>query len=172
MDFHVVTGKSTIPFFKSCRYFKTNLGIVSTIDKDGSGTRVLNDKDKFAFYFNSLYKTTIYGSGNVGDVKFYYDLYINDGTVAVYIGEGDIYDEFIYKFERSVFDEKGVENYIGYLLKESEIEYASRQEEARIKREAPKPTGVSSKLTSNPGNVRYEDIQAYLEEQRNKRFSS
>ena len=172
MDFHIVTGKSTIPFFNFFRYFKTNLGIVSTVDKDGSGTRVLNDKDRFAFYFNSLYKTTIYGSGNVGDVKFYYDLYINDNTVAVYIGDGGEYDEFIYKFERTTFDDKGVDNYIGYLLKESETEYANRQEEQKIQREAPKPIGSSEKLMVNPGSVRYEDIQAYLDEQRNKRFDN
>lgn len=168
MEFYIVTGRQTLEHFKKCRYFRQNLGIVSTIDKNG--TRTLNDADKFAFYFNSLYKTTIYGSGNIGDVKFYYDIYINDGSIGVYIGDNGYYDEFIFKYDKELQQEKGIDNYVGYLLKESETEYERRKEAEKIKREAPKPTGNSNKLTMNPGNVTYEDILAYKKNKNNKRF--
>lgn len=169
MEFYIVTARQTIDnVFKRCKYFRSNLGIVSTVDKNGS--RKLNDKDKFAFYFNSLYKTTIYASGNVGDVKFYYDIYINDKSIGVYIGDDGSYDEFIFEYDKSLKEEKGIDNYIGYLLKESETEYEKRREEEKIKREAPKPSGNSQKLSLNPGNVTYDDIIAYKKSKNKKRF--
>lgn len=168
MEFYIVTGRNTLNVFKKCKYFRQNLGIVSTVDKNGS--RSLNDGDKFAFYFNSLYKTTIYANGNVGDVKFYHDAYINDKSIGIYIGDDGSYDEFIFEYDNNLKQEKGIDNYIGYLLKESETEYESRKEEEKIKREAPKPSGNSQKLSLNPGNVTYEDILAYKKSKNKKRF--
>lgn len=168
MEFYVVTGRNTLDVFKRCKYFRQNLGMVSTIDKNGS--RLLNDKDKFSFYFNTLYKTTIYAGGNVGDIKFYYDVYITDKSIGVYIVDGDSYDEFIFEYDKKLEQEKGIDSYIGYLLKESETEYKTRKEEEKIKRESPKPTGNSQKLSLNPGNVTYEDILAYKKSKNKKRF--
>lgn len=168
MEFYIVTGRHTVEKFKRSNFFKTNLGMVSTIDKNGG--RVLSDKDRFAFYFNSLYKTTIYGSGNVGDVKFYYDVYITDDSIGVYIGDGENYDEFIFKYDESLVNEKGINNYIGYLLKESETEYADRLEKENIKKSEPKIIGDPNKVITNPGNVTYEDILAYKQLQNQKRF--
>ena len=168
MEFYIVTGRQTLQNFKRCTFFKQNLGIVSTVDKNGN--RILNDKDKFAFYFNSLYKTTIYGSGNVGDVKFYYDTYINDGSIGVYIGDDGAYDEFIFKYDNNLEKEKGIDNYIGYLLKESETEYERRKEEEKIKKAQPKKAGNADKLSVNPGNVTYDDILAYKKSKNKKRF--
>tara|TARA_B100000767_G_C19466658_1_gene410330 strand:+ start:30 stop:536 length:507 start_codon:yes stop_codon:yes gene_type:complete len=168
MEFYIVTGRTTLDVFKRCRYFRQNLGMVSTVDKNGS--RLLNDKDKFSFYFNSLYKTTIYANGNVGDVKFYHDAYINDKSIGIYIGSDGSYDEFIFEYDKNLEQEKGIDNYIGYLLKESETEYEVRKEEEKIKRETPKPVGNSQKLSLNPGNVTYEDILAYKKGKNKKRF--
>lgn len=168
MEFYIVTGRNTLDVFKRCKYFKQNLGMVSTIDKNGS--RLLNNQDKFAFYFNNLYKTTIYGSGDIGDVKFYYDAYINDKSIAVYISEDELYDEFIFEYDEKLEQEKGINNYIGYLLKESETEYETRKEKEKIKKETPKPTGDSNKLRLNPGNVSYEDILAYKRNKNKNRF--
>lgn len=168
MEFYIVSSRETLDVFKKCKYFRHNLGMVSTVDKNGS--RLLNDKDKFAFYFNTLYKTTIYASGNVGDVKFYYDVYISDKSIGVYIGDGGTYDEFIFKYDKKLEGEKGIDNYIGYLLKESEIKYETRREEEKIKRESTKSTGNSQKLSLNPGNVTYEDILAYKKSKNKKRF--
>ena len=168
MEFYIVTGRQTLQNFKRCAFFKQNLGIVSTVDKNGN--RILNDKDKFAFYFNSLYKTTIYGSGNVGDVKFYYDTYINDGSIGVYIGDEGAYDEFIFKYDNNLEKEKGIDNYIGYLLKESETEYERRKEEEKIKKSQPKKAGNAEKLNLIPGNVTYDDILAYKKSKNKKRF--
>lgn len=169
MEFYIVTGRETInSVFKRCEYFKQNLGMVSTIGKNGH--RILNNKDDFAFYFNTLYKTTIYGSGNIGDIVFYYDVYIKDKSIAVYICEDGLYDEFIFEYDRKLEKEKGINNYIGYLLKESETEYEVRKEKEKIKKETPKPVGNSQKLTLDPGNVTYDDILAYKKSKNKKRF--
>ena len=55
MEFYIISSRETLDVFKKCKYFIHNLGMVSTVDKNGS--RLLNDKDKFAFYFNNLYKS-------------------------------------------------------------------------------------------------------------------
>ena len=57
MEFYIISSRETLDVFKKCKYFIHNLGMVSTVDKNGS--RLLNDKDKFAFYFNNLYNLFI-----------------------------------------------------------------------------------------------------------------
>ena len=169
MEFYIVASKETIDnVFKKCKYFKQNLGMVSTIDKNGR--RILNNKDGFAYYFNTLYKTTIYASGSIGDIAFYYDIYIKDKSIAVYISDDGLYDEFIFKYDKKLEQEKGINNYIGYLLKESETEYEVRKEKEKIKKETPKPIGSAENLTLNPGRVTYEDILAYKRSKNKKRF--
>ena len=59
MAYNIVTNFKIINEFKKrSRYFKINLGIVNTVDKNGN--RVLNDKDNFANFYNTSYKATIY----------------------------------------------------------------------------------------------------------------
>ncbi len=169
MNFYIVTGRDVSNIFRTCAFFKQSLGMVSTVEKNG--TRQLNQSDKFAFYFNSLYKTTLYGSGNIGDIKVYYDLYINDGSIAIYIEEDDVYDEFVYKYDKKLHEEKGIDKYLGYLLKESELEYERRKEEIKVKEEQKqKIKGDPNKVFTNPGNVTYEDILAYKLSQNKDRF--
>ena len=57
MAYNIVTNFKIINEFKKrSRYFKINLGIVNTVDKNGN--RILNDKDNFANFYNTSYKTT------------------------------------------------------------------------------------------------------------------
>ena len=84
MAYNMVTNSFVIQEIKKCRYFKVNLGLASTIDRNGN--REFNTNDKFAYYYNSQYKTTIYAQGNVGDIKFYTDVFIQEPLLAVYVG--------------------------------------------------------------------------------------
>ena len=90
----IVSSFQTLQEFKKSRYFRVSLGLVPTIEKNG--TRVYNDKDKFAKFYNTQYNTTIYGQGNVGDIRFYVDHYIKDSSFAVYTND---LQEFLFKLD-------------------------------------------------------------------------
>jgi hypothetical protein len=47
--------------FKKSRYFKVNLGLIATVEKNGK--RAFNNQDKFSFSYNTNYNTTILGQG-------------------------------------------------------------------------------------------------------------
>lgn len=168
MRLHIVTGYQNIAEFKRSRYFRVNLGLVATVEKNGS--RINNDKDKFSFHYFDLYKATIYGQGNVGDMKFYSDHYIKDNTVAVYYG--DNFEEFIFQLDPTYIREKGVDSYLGHILKNVEEQYEERKKNAELKKLEEKPSGIAEKVFKNPGQVNYEDLKAYLELKRQERFKT
>lgn len=158
----IVTGFHTIQKFSKSQFFRKNLGLVSTIEKNGG--RKYNEADKFANYYNNTYRTTIYGQGNVGDIKFYTDHYIKDNTIAVYYGE--TFEEFLYTFEDDFVKEKGIDAYIGKILKESDMKYEEKKKADELKKLEPKPKGNADMITMNPGQVSYEDIKEYLKQKR------
>lgn len=159
---NVVTNFQILQEFKKSKYFKQNLGLVATVEKNGS--RGYNSSDKFSYYYNNQYKTTIYGQGNIGNVKFYVDHYIRGNTFAVY---SDDFQEFLYEFDPTIIRDKGVDFYIGHILKNTDEEYDERVKNNELKKMEEKEAGIADKIFSNPGNVNYEDLKAYLE-QKNK----
>lgn len=165
---HVVSSFQVVNEFKKSRYFRQNLGLVATIDRNGR--RVLNDKDRFSHHYNSMYKTTIYGQGNVGDIKFYTDHYIKDETFAVYYG--DNFEEFIFKFDFNLTKEKGIDFYLGHIIKQAEEKYEEKVKNDELKKIEPKPVGDSEMVFKNPGAVTYADLKAYLEKKQKERYSS
>jgi hypothetical protein len=166
MAYNIVTNFKIINEFKKrSRYFKINLGIVNTVDKNGN--RVLNDKDTFANFYNTLYKTTIFGQGNIGDIRFFLDHYIKEDKMAVYYNE----EEFIFEFDQKMIEEKGADFFIGHIIKKIETEYEGRLKEAEVKKAEPKPIGDADKLSKNPGQVTYADIKAYLDKQNSMRYN-
>lgn len=168
MGLHVVTGYHIIQEFKKSRYFKTNLGLVQTVDKNGR--RLFNDKDKFSHFYNNQYRATIYGQGNVGDIKFYTDHFIKDHTIAIYYT--DTFEEFIFEFDYPIVKEKGVDFYLGHLLKSVEERYEERVKNEELKKLEEKPKGNPEMITMNPGNVTYEDLKAYLEKRNKERYKN
>ena len=66
--------------------------------------------------------------------------------------------------------EKGIDFYLGHILKKVEEEHEERIKANTEKKVEPKPTGNSEMVTFNPGAVRYEDIKAYLEIQNAQRY--
>lgn len=168
MGLHIVGSYQTINKFKLSRYFKVNLGLVATVEKNGS--RVYNDKDKFSHFYNLQYKTTIYGQGNVGDIRFYSDHFIRDNTFAVYYG--DNFEEFLFNYDDTLTKEKGVDFYLGHILKSVEEEYEERVKKEELKKLEPQPEGNSDMITQNPGNVTYADLKAYLEKKQKERYKN
>jgi hypothetical protein len=165
MIYNVVTNAMVMNEVKRCRYFKMNLGFVSTIDKGIK--REYNDKDKFSYNYSNTYKTSIYAQGNVGDIKFYIDYYITEPVMAVYYS--DTFEEFIFDIDFKQIKEKGIDGFLGYILKEVDTQYEERLRENTLKKAEPKK-GNPDLVTQSPGYVTYEDLKAYLELEKSKRF--
>lgn len=162
---NIVTNLQVLQEFKRCKFFKQNLGLVATVEKNGN--RTYNKDDQFSYNYNTQYNTTIYGQGNIGNIKFYVDHYIQGITFAVYSVD---FQEFIYQLDRSIIKEKGIDFYIGHILKVTEKEYDQRAINNELKKSVEKEKGSSEKVFKNPGNVNYEDLKAYLEEKNSKRY--
>lgn len=165
MGLNIVTNREIINKFKSSNYFRVNLGLVPTIEKNGG--RVYNDSDRFAYFYNNTYETTIYGQGNVGDIRFYLDMYINEPVMAIYYGEN--FQEFIFDFDDEFFFKKGVDAYLGKILKECDDRYEELKKLNELRKLEEKEKGDPNKVFTNPGQVTYEDLKAYLEQERKKR---
>jgi hypothetical protein len=162
--YNVVTNYNVIKDIKTSKYFKVNLGMAITMEKNGE--RLLSDKDHFAASYNYQYKTSIYGQGNIGGIKFYIDHFIHEDILAVYFN----LEEFIFNYDKKLAIEKGgIDAYLGYLLKSTDDMYEERME--RNKQEAiekDKKAGVAEMLTKNPGAVTYDDVKKYIQEKKFK----
>lgn len=168
MGLNIVSSYQTAQEFKRSNYFRQNLGVVSTIDK--GGRRIMNDKDKFAAHYNSMYKTTIYAQGNVGDIRFYVDHFIKDSTFAIYTGEN--FEEFIYKFDSDFVNQKKIDSYLGFLLKDVDEKYDEKVKNDELKKIEPKPIGIAENIIKNPGSVTYEDLKAYIDKKNKERYKN
>jgi hypothetical protein len=167
--YNIVTNLKIISEVKKCRYFKVNLGFASTMEAKNSDERLLNDKDKFAHHYNTQYKTTVLAQGNIGDIRIYVDHYIKDDVLAVYYNS----EEFIFDYNRDMVREKGIEHFIGHILKNLETEHEERMkiaEEKKIETEQRKSN--PDLLVTSPGSVRYEDIKSWLDKKNKERFEN
>ena len=153
--------------FKNSKYFRQSLGLVSTIEKNGQ--RVFNDKDQFSKFYNQSYRTTIYAQGNIGDVRFYVDHMIHDLNFAVYVEES--FEEFINSFDFDLVNEKGIDFYLGHLLKKADEAYEEKKSNDEIKK-IEREEGFADKLISSPGSVTYEDVKAYMDRQQANRYKN
>jgi hypothetical protein len=161
MSYNVVTNMNVMKDIKKSPHFRTNLGLVNTIEKNGN--RVYNDRDKFSHFYNVRYKTTTFGQGNIGDIMFYVDHYIRKDQIAFYKDS----EEFIFDYDPNIVMEKGINFYLGYLLKEIETKLDKKAKKAEKDRiEKMTKTHDPNKLKVSPGQVRYEDLEAYIREKR------
>jgi hypothetical protein len=165
--YNIVTNYKIIQIIKSgSKYYRVNLGYSATLESNNS-ERVLSQKDEFAYFYNTMYRTTISGQGNIGNIKFYSDHYILEDKIAFYYSK----EEFIFDFDSKLVKEKGVDFYLGHLIKEIETEYQERlkkkEEEIEIKKNI---VGNPNNIIKNPGAATYEDLLAYMEKQRLERL--
>lgn len=163
--YNIVLKPELINELKKSKYFKQSLGLVPTIEKNGS--RIYNDKDKFSYFYNNLYKTTIYMQGSIGNITFYIDYYIREDLIAMYYNT----EEFIFNFDFKIVKERGIDFYMGHLLKKIDLEYQERLKKAEEEKIEVKKEGIADKITSNPGSVNYEDLKAYLDKKNKNRYS-
>jgi hypothetical protein len=168
MALFIVCGYHTVQEFKKSRYFRVNLGLVQTIDK--GGRRLFNDKDKFSHFYNNQYRATIYGQGNIGDIKFYTDHFIKDNTIAVYYNE--TFEEFLFDLNYELIKEKGIDFYIGHILKNVEEQYEERVKKEELRKLEPQNAGNPEMITMNPGAVSYADLKAYLDKRNKERYKN
>lgn len=166
--YNLVTNYRIIQFLKKSRYFRVSLGLSSTIESQ-SGVRLYSQKDDFAYFYNTNYKTTVYGQGNIGDIFIYTDHYIREDKVAFYYDK----EEFIFDFDEKMVKEKGVDFYLGHLIKNIETEHEERlkkkEEEKEVKKQE---VGNPDMVFQNPGAVKYADLKAYLEKMRSERLKT
>jgi hypothetical protein len=162
---NIVTNFQILQEFKKSQYFKVNLGLIPTVEKNG--TRKFNDTDQFAFNYNSNYNTTIYGQGSIGNIKLYTDHYITDPIFAVYSLD---FEEFIFDFDKVMLRDKGIDKYLGFIIKTVEELYDERVETNELRKKEEKPKGNSENILSNPGNVNYEDLKEYLKNKNKERY--
>jgi hypothetical protein len=165
MSYNVVTNYRVISEIKKCRYFRVNLGMAVTMEKNGD--RLLNDKDNFAHFYNIQYKTSIYGQGNIGNIKFYVDHYIKDDVLAFYYKT----EEFIFNLEKEIINEKGIEFFLGHCIKRLETEHEDRIKMAEEKKLEPKKKANPDNIINNPGNVNYDDVMEYIKRKNQNRFN-
>lgn len=168
MALHIVSGYHTINKFKASKYFRVNLGLSSTMDKNGK--RLINDKDKFANFYYSTYKSTLYAQGNIGDIRFYTDHFVKDDTVAAYYNSN--FEEFLFQWDEEMTSQKGVDSFIGFILKNVEEQYEERVKKEELRKLEPKPEGNPDLILQNPGNVSYADLKAYLEKRQKERYKN
>lgn len=81
-------------------------------------------------------------------------------------------EEFKFNLDRQMIKEKGIDFFLGSLLKKIETENEervkkSKEEEIKTKREAD-----PNLILKSPGAVTYDDLKAYMEKKRRERFST
>jgi len=164
--YNIVTKSSIINDIKKSRYFRQSLGLVTTVEHNGQ--RKYNEKDKFSFFYNTTYKTNINMQGNLGDIVVYLDYYIHEEVLALYYNQ----EEFIFQYDKKMVKDKGIDFYLGHILKTVETQYEERIKEAEDKKVEIKKEGNAETLKVNPGMVTYDDLKAYLAEKNKNRYSN
>jgi hypothetical protein len=164
--YNIVTKSSIINDIKKSRYFRQSLGLVTTVEHNGQ--RKYNEKDKFSFFYNTTYKTNINMQGNLGDIIIYLDYYIHEEVLALYYNQ----EEFIFQYDKKMVKDKGIDFYLGHILKTVETQYEERIKDAEGKKIEVKKEGNAETLKVNPGMVTYDDLKAYLAEKNKNRYSN
>lgn len=164
MNYNIVTNYRINQIFKQkSKYYKIDLGQAITLESR-HGDRELNANDQFAYSYNTYYKTGILRQGNIGDIRFYTNHQILEDIIQLYIGV----EEFIHKIDFRKLDEVGIDAYLGEFLKNSTEELESRGETTVETDYTAEDELIAEKIRTNPGSVRYEDLQAYMKRQSQK----
>lgn len=159
--YNFVAKKSIIDSFKGSKYFKVNLGHSLSVNKDGLRKFQINDKDKFAKFYHNKYRIALLSEGNIGQLNFFSDYYIDEDIIVVFFDDKD----FVFVHEPKTMRDKGIDAYLGSLIKEIETKYEEELAKAgsNIDSElSSQESGDANKLINNPGSVTWEDIQAHI----------
>ena len=167
MEYNIVTNYKINTIFKQkSKYYRVNLGYTSTQEMNG-GQRLYSKKDDFAFFYNTRYRTTIQSQGNIGNIRFYTDHYILQDQLAFYYDR----EEFIFEFDPEIVQNKGVDFYLGHLIKTIETDLQNEELKKKEAEEAPVPESNPDLIPFNPGAVKYSDLKAYLDKKNANRLN-
>jgi hypothetical protein len=86
--------------------------------------------------------------------------------MALYIDR----EEFVHPYDERFIREKGVDAFLGHILKISKDEYEQMNKSEEVTNEIKQ--GNSEKLLQNPGNVTYADIKAFMEKKNAERLNN
>jgi len=166
--YNFVSKKRIIDSFKSSSHFKTYLGYAMSVDDAGERKFKINDKDKFVQFYHNKYKIALLTEGNIGTLNFFSDYYIEDDIVVVFFNDKD----FVFKFEESELIGRGVDKYLGAIIKEIETKHEEELANAGGAKAnksitGTRPKGNPDKLINNPGSVTWEDIESYYKKKNN-----
>jgi hypothetical protein len=163
--YNIVTNEKINNIFKNtCKHYKVFLGYAnSMIAKNGE--KVANDKDKFAVSYNSFYKTTINSKGRIGDIQVYVDNFIKEDKMAWYWED----EEFVFDLDTKMIREKGIDFYLGHLIK-SISDQMDKRKETKKQKEEQKKQGDPMVVINNPGMATYDDMMAYLKMKQSQRL--
>jgi len=166
MEYSIVTSYEIIRIFKSkSKYYEVSLGFASTAEGQG-GNRVFSQSDDFAYFYNQRYNTAILKQGQIGNINFYTDHQITIDQFAFYYDR----EEYIFDFDRKYALERGVDLYLGHIIKKIETELKNDTGQESIKQNSVEQKGDADKLSISPGSVRYDDIKAYLDKRNAERM--
>lgn len=168
MAYNCVASLSVIQEIKKCKYFSRDLGLSISIS-DKNGDRVLNQRDQFSYIYNVHYKASIQRMGIIGDIVIYVDHQLIKPVILLYKDSEEIIEEYNYQLAK----EKGIESYLGSLLKRLEDHCQDLKDKEENKKEVVEvKKGSAAIVTMNPGNVKFEDLQEYLKQKAQSRFNS
>jgi hypothetical protein len=166
MEYNIVTNFRINTIFKQkSKYYKVSLGYTSTQEANG-GERNYNKKDEFAYFYNTRYRTTIQCQGSIGNIKFYTDHYITQPQLAFYFDK----EEYIFDFDEEIVNSKGVDFYLGHLIKTIETEKKDEADK-KVVEETPVDESNPKLVAFNPGAVKYTDLKAYLDQKNANRLN-
>lgn len=168
--YNIVTTENINHLIKnSSKYYRTNLGQINTLENK-SGDRKLNEKEPFVKVYLQNGGAFLYSKGNIGDIRIFVDYYIPENILLFF------YENVKYQFQvdHEMISNQGSDFYLGHLIKKIETEIAERIAQMNEQKNALKEQekkGNAEKIFTNPGEVNYEDVAAYLEKQRLERLS-
>lgn len=146
---------------KKSKLFKRNMGHSITSKKNGNSNLSFNKEDSFIEFYYGKHGTIPKKEGNIGSICFFTDHYIKGDIIGVFYKDKD----FIFEYDKRVVLSQNIDSYIGSLIKEIETKYEGELSDAKVLK---KEKGDPNKVFSDPGNVSYEDMKAYIKN-KNKR---
>lgn len=164
--YNFVGKKQIIDSIKTgSKYFKVNLGHSLSISENGQRKFRVNEKDKFTKFYYDKYKIALLSEGNIGELCFFSDYYIEEDIIVVFFGDRD----FVFVHEPKTMRDMGTDSYLGSLIKEietkheDELSVANSETSNRVNH----IKGDYNKLSNNPGSVTWDDIQAHYNKKKN-----
>ena len=81
-------------------------------------------------------------------------------------------EEFIFNFDFNLVKTKGIDFYLGSLIKKIEVDESEKAKEAQEKKIEIKKEANPEKVFVNPGAVTYDDLKAYMAKKNQGRLST